>query len=85
MCGQTTYWEKPHELSKLYCKHCGSTFKLIEIEGDPGYIMTSLGPIKVIGSSSQDIESLPKEERLNLFEMWKKWMDKRELVKNEEK
>ena len=85
MCGQTTYWETPHESSKLYCKYCGSTFKLIEIEGDPGYIMTGLGPVKVIGSSTQDIESLPEEERLKLFEMWKKWIDKKKLSKNEEK
>lgn len=85
MCGQTTHWEAPHELSKLYCKYCGSKFKLIEIEGDPGYIMTSLGPVKVIGSSRPDIESLPEEERLKLFEMWEKWIDKKELVKNEKK
>lgn len=63
MCNTTNYWEPPHNSSEIFCKNCGSKFKLIEIEGDPGYIITSNGPIKVIGSSVPDFDKLSIEER----------------------
>lgn len=81
MCGRTTYWEVPHESSKLYCKNCGSKFRLIEVKENSSYIMTSLGPVKVIGSSSPDIDLLPDEEKLRLFEEWQKWINNSKLVK----
>ena len=43
--------------------------------------MTSLGPVKVIGSSSPDIDLLPDEEKLRLFEEWQKWINNSKLVK----
>jgi hypothetical protein len=67
ICGATQHWEPPHEKSKLYCNNCGSSFTLIEIEGDPGYVITSDGPIKVIGSSVPDFHDLPIEKRHELL------------------
>ena len=55
MCGVVEKWEPPHDLAEIYCKGCGSSFNLIEVEGDPGYIMTSMGPVKVIGSDVPEI------------------------------
>jgi len=67
MCGMTNRWEPPHDLSKLFCKSCGSKFNLIEIEGDPEYIITSNGPVKVIGSNVPDFNALPLEKRIELL------------------
>ena len=67
MCGTTNHWTPPHDLTNIYCKKCGSQFTLIEVEGDPGYIITSNGPIKVIGSSVPDFEELPIEKRLEML------------------
>ncbi|MEY8001989.1 hypothetical protein AB8U03_17715 [Clostridium sp. Mt-5] len=67
MCGTTKHWKPPHDLTNIYCKKCGSEFKLIEIEGDPGYIITSNGPIKVIGSSVPDFDELPTEKKIELL------------------
>lgn len=49
MCGTVRKWASPHKGSELFCVGCGSSFNIIEIDGDPGYIITSNGPIKVIG------------------------------------
>lgn len=67
MCGSTNHWKYPHDLTNIYCKKCGSEFRLIEIEGDPGYIITSNGPIKVIGSSVPDFNELPTEKKIELL------------------
>lgn len=67
MCRTTNNWQPPHELTNIYCKSCGSKFNLIEIEGDPGYIITSNGPAKVIGSSVPDFDQLSPEKKLELL------------------
>ena len=75
-CGEIRVWAPPHERSELFCKKCGSSFNLIEMEGDPGYIVTSEGPVKVIGSDVPDLEDLPEKELKRL------WGKCREIVKN---
>lgn len=67
MCGTTNNWQPPHDLINIYCKSCGSKFNLLEIEGDPGYIITSNGPIKVIGSSVPDFDELSPDKKLELL------------------
>jgi hypothetical protein len=67
MCGTTNHWKPPHELSDIYCKNCGSHFNLIEMKGDPGYIITSNGPVKVIGSSVPDFDELPFNDKLQIL------------------
>lgn len=67
MCGYTNIWNAPHDDSDLFCMGCGSSFNLMAMEGDPGYIITSNGPVKVIGSSAPDFQDLPKEEQQELL------------------
>lgn len=67
MCGTTNRWKPPHDLNNIYCKKCGSGFNLVELDGDPGYIITSNGPVKVIGSSVPDFSELPLNERDELL------------------
>jgi hypothetical protein len=67
ICGTTNNWNPPHDLSNIYCKNCGSKFNLIEIEGDPGYIITSNGPAKVIGSNVPDFDDLTPEKQFELL------------------
>lgn len=67
MCGITNNWEPPHDSSSIYCKSCGSQFNLIELAGDPGYIMTGSGPVKVIGSSVPDFNDLPPDKQAELL------------------
>ena len=67
MCGTTNNWQPPHDLTNIYCKNCGSKFNLLEIEGDPGCIITSNGPIKVIGSNVPDFDQLPPDKKLELL------------------
>lgn len=74
MCGRINHWESPHDLSDIYCKSCGSKFNLIEVEGDSGYIPTSSGPAKVIGSDAPDLCEMSFEERKELFEECEKIM-----------
>lgn len=62
-CGTTKSWKTPHDLNSLYCATCGSHFNLLEVEGESGYIITSAGPIKVIGSDVPDFHKLPIEEQ----------------------
>lgn len=76
MCGATNHWIPPHDLTNIYCKKCGSKFTLIEIKGDPGYIITSNGPVKVIGSSVPDFDELPIEERIELLKKCKEIIHK---------
>ncbi len=76
MCGTTNHWQPPHDLTSIYCKNCGSKFNLLEIEGDPGYIMTSSGPIKVIGSSVPDFNDLPLTKQLELLKQCEDLMKK---------
>jgi hypothetical protein len=70
-CGETRIWTPPHDKSELFCRKCGSSFNLIEMKGDPGYIITSKGPVRVIGSDVPDLEDLPEEELKKLFEKCK--------------
>lgn len=76
MCGTTNHWQPPHDLISIYCKNCGSKFNLLEIEGDSGYIMTSSGPIKVIGSSVPDFNDLPLTKQLELLKQCEDLMKK---------
>lgn len=63
MCGSTRTWNPPHESSKLYCESCGSAFKLMEVDGDGGYIITSNGPARIIGSDAPEFQDLPATEQ----------------------
>ncbi|MDP1764294.1 MAG: hypothetical protein Q8L07_10445 [Sediminibacterium sp.] len=76
MCGTTNNWQPPNDLTKIYCKNCGSKFNLLEIEGDPGYIMTSSGPAKVIGSSVPDFNDLSPDKKMELMKQWEELMKK---------
>ena len=67
LCGNINHWNPPHDLEKLYCNKCGSKLRLIEVKGDPGYIVTSNGPAKVIGSKVPDFSELPLEKKLELL------------------
>lgn len=69
MCGKTNLWQPPHDLTKIYCSNCGSTFTLEVLSGDPGYIITRNGPIKVIGSSAPDFNDLPIAERNRILKL----------------
>jgi hypothetical protein len=76
MCGTINNWQPPHDLTKIYCNNCGSKFNLIEIEGDPGYIMTSSGPTKVIGSSVPDFNDISPDKKVELMKQWEDLMKK---------
>jgi len=67
ICGYISMWKPPHDDSDLFCMGCGSSFNLMAMDGDPGYIITSNGPIKVIGSSAPDFKDLPKKEQQDLL------------------
>jgi len=68
MCGATKTWAPPHETTELYCISCGSSFAMLEIEGDGGYIITSNGPIKIVGSDVPDFCDLPPAEQGKLLQ-----------------
>lgn len=57
-CGLVRKWNPPHEDSERYCEKCGSSFGIIVLSGG-GYIMTSDGPIRILGST----EPLISEEK----------------------
>ncbi len=63
LCGYINKWKPPHKDSDLFCKGCGSSYNIISIDGDPGYIITSNGPAKVIGSDVPDFKDLPPEKQ----------------------
>jgi hypothetical protein len=67
MCGTIRNWAFPHKSDELFCVNCGSTFTLMEIEGDGGYVITSDGPIKIIGSNVPDFSELPIEEQKKML------------------
>ena len=67
MCRTINHWQPPHDLLNIYCKSCGSKFNLLEIEGDPGYIITSNGPIRVIGSNVPDFNDLSPDKKFELL------------------
>lgn len=68
ICGHTNRWNPPHDNSDLFCMGCGSSYNIMEMDGDPGYIITSNGPVKVIGSSVPDFQDLPLEKQKELLE-----------------
>lgn len=69
MCRTTRQWEPPHHDYELYCKSCGSGFHLLSMQGE-GYVFTSAGPIKIIGSKAPDIDDMSEEERDRLMAAW---------------
>ncbi|MBB5213323.1 hypothetical protein [Microbulbifer hydrolyticus] len=69
MCRTKRQWEPPHHDYELYCKSCGSGFHLMSIQGE-GYVFTSAGPIKIIGSKVPDINDMSQEERDRLMQAW---------------
>ncbi|EHB2906931.1 hypothetical protein JYF42_001596, partial [Campylobacter lari] len=54
-CNNVTHWYPPHKQTNAYCKKCGSRFNFFEIHGNAEYILTTEGPVKVIGSKTQNI------------------------------
>lgn len=67
MCGTLRRWHPPHNDGDLYCKNCGSHFNLMAVDGDGGYIITSSGPIKIIGADVPDFHELPFEEQQRIL------------------
>ena len=39
----------------------------MELDGDGGYVITSSGPIRIIGSEAPEFKDLPVEEQLKLM------------------
>ncbi|NLB74864.1 MAG: hypothetical protein GX799_00135 [Crenarchaeota archaeon] len=74
-CGTVTLWKPPHKNEDMLCKVCGSTFNFIVIDGDPGYIFTSQGHVKAIGSSAPNLGDLPEDK---FKEVWAKWREEME-------
>lgn len=68
MCGDTKTWWPPHDTSELYCGSCGSSFQLLEVDGEGGYIITSNGPVKIIGANVPDFCDLPMAEQIKLLQ-----------------
>ncbi len=71
MCGKIRIWTPPHETTKLYCDSCGSSFQLLEVEGNGGYIITSNGPVKIIGADVPEFHELPEDEQASLLRQCK--------------
>lgn len=67
MCGTLRQWHPPHDDSELYCKNCGSHFNLLAVDGDGGYVITSSGPIKIIGADVPDFHELPFKEQQRML------------------
>lgn len=70
ICGRINVISPPHESHLFGCKSCGSSFTLIALSGDPKYVFTENGPVKVIGCECPEIEELPTDEREELFKQW---------------
>ena len=68
ICGHNNLWNPPHDNSDLFCMGCGSSYNIIAMDGDPGYIITSDGPVKVIGSTAPDFQDLPFEKQQELMQ-----------------
>lgn len=67
ICGRVNHWNPPYDNSDLFCMGCGSSFNIMTIDGDPGYIITNRGPLKVIGSTVPDFQDLPVEKQQELM------------------
>ena len=67
MCGATKKWTPPHITTELYCESCGSSFQLLEVDGEGGYIITSNGPAKIIGANVPDFHDLPMAEQIKIL------------------
>ncbi len=67
ICNHVNYWKPPHNNSDLFCMGCGSSYNIMGMEGDPGYIITNNGPVKVIGSNVPDFQDLPLNEQQELL------------------
>lgn len=70
ICGRVNIIKPPHKSHLFGCKSCGSSFTLIALSGDPKYVFTGSGPVKVIGCECPEIEELPDNEREELFKQW---------------
>lgn len=68
ICNHVNCWKPPHNDSELFCKGCGSSYNIIGMDGDPGYIITGNGPVKVIGSKVPDFQDLPLKEQQSMLE-----------------
>lgn len=68
ICGHNNHWNPPHNNGDLFCMGCGSSYNIMAMDGDPGYIITSNGPVKVIGSTAPDFQDLPFEEQQELMQ-----------------
>jgi len=67
ICGHKNQWVPPHKNSDLFCRGCGSSYTVLGLDGDPGYIITSNGPVKVIGSEVPDFDDLSPEKQKELL------------------
>lgn len=67
ICGHINRWKPPHNDSDLFCMGCGSSYNIMAMDGDPGYIITSNGPVKVIGSTVPDFQDLPVKKQQELM------------------
>lgn len=67
ICNHVNYWKPPHNDSDLFCMGCGSSYNIMGMDGDPGYIITSNGPVKVIGSKVPDFHDLPSKEQQEML------------------
>jgi hypothetical protein len=61
-CGTTRFWKTPHEINELFCENCGSKFNVLGISGEGGYIMTSEGLVRVVGSNAPQLNELERAE-----------------------
>lgn len=68
LCSYVNRWNPPHDNSDLFCMGCGSSYNIIAMDGDPGYIITSMGPVKVIGSTVPDFQDLSLEKQQELLQ-----------------
>ena len=68
ICEYINHWKPPHNDSDLFCMGCGSSYNIMAMDGDPGYIITSNGPVKVIGSTAPDFQDLPFEKQQELLQ-----------------
>ncbi len=68
ICGHINKWKPPHDNSDLFCIGCGSSYNIMAMDGDPGYIITSNGPARVIGSSAPDFKDLPFSKQQELMQ-----------------
>jgi len=74
ICGRVNTIKPPHSRSEYSCKSCGSSFTLLTLEGDPKYIFTTQGPVKVVGCDCPAVEELPDDERDKLLNQWLSFM-----------